>query len=447
MNIPSIFRTTDDPFEPGQGPRVVIVGGGFGGTNAARVLGKAGARVVIVDKNPYTTFQPLLYQVATGGLNPGDVTYRLRSFAARTPNCRFRRAKVTGVDFEGRRVECDNGGPIDYDYLIFAQGVGANYFGTPGAEEHAYTIYTRTDSVRTRDVILSNLEALDTNPQKNFDVIVVGGGPTGVEMAGTLAEMKSVGIPAIFPDVAIDRVHVTLVEMAEHLLMPFDARLRHYTRRQLHRRGVDVRTTTAIAEIREDSVLLKDGSTLPADLVIWAAGVGAHKDVAQWGMELGRGGRILVGPDLRVKGQDRVFAIGDGALIEDNPLPQLAQPAMQEGVWAARQIINLEAGRRTEKFSYFDKGTMATIGRNAAVVQMARFHGLKIDFTGFVAWIAWVALHLYFLLGGRNRLQSMINLAARYLTFSKQASGIIGDIVDERPDAAGAGDAARSKSD
>ena len=442
MNIPSVLRRPDAAFGPGPGPRVVIVGGGFGGTNAARVLGRAGARVVIVDKNPYTCFQPLLYQVATGGLNPGDVTYRLRSFAARTPNCRFRRARVTGVDLEARRVECDNGGPIDYDYLILAQGVGANFFGTPGAQEHSYTIYTRTDSVRTRDVILSNLEALDTDPGRNFDVVVVGGGPTGVEMAGTLAEMKSIGIPAIFPDVSVDRVHVTLVEMAEHLLMPFDARLRHYTRRQLHRRGVDVRTTTAIAEVREGSVLLKDGSTLPADMVIWAAGVGAHEDVMDWGLELGRGGRILVGPDLRAKGQDRVFAVGDGALIEDNPLPQLAQPAMQEGVWAAEQILELEAGRRTRSFSYRDKGTMATIGRNAAVVQMARLHGLRIDVTGFVAWLAWVGLHLYFLLGGRNRLQSMINLAARYLTFSRQASGIIGDIVDEGGDPGGAGPAA-----
>ncbi|SER92961.1 NADH dehydrogenase [Propionibacterium cyclohexanicum] len=430
MKFPMRLENSKEPYEPGQGPRVVIVGGGFGGLHAARELARVGCRVVIADKNPYTTFQPLLYQVATGGLNPGDVTYRLRSFAARLPGVRFRLTAVTGIDTGNRQVQCAEGGPIDYDYVILAQGVGANFFGIEGAKEHAHTIYTRSSSVAARDFILSNLESLDTHPKKNFDVIIVGGGPTGVEMAGTLAEMKSVGIPAIFPDVSIDRVHVTLVEMGEHLLAPFHPKLRHYTRRQLQRRGVDVRTTTAIAEVRDDSVLLKDGSTLPSDMVIWAAGVGAHKDVIDWGFELGRGGRIVTGPDLRVHGQDRVFAVGDGAIIDENPLPQLAQPAMQEGEFAARQILNLEAGRPTEKFEYRDKGTMATIGRNAAVVQLA-LDGHKLDFTGFPAWISWVALHLYFLLGGRNRIQSMINLGVRYLTFSKEGSGIIGDLVDE----------------
>ncbi len=430
MKFPVRLGSSEEPFEPGQGPRVVIVGGGFGGLHAAKALGRAGCRVIVADKNPYTSFQPLLYQVATGGLNPGDVTFRLRSFAARTPGVRFRLTAVTGIDVENRQVTCADGGPIDYDYVILSQGVGANFFGIEGAQEHTHTIYTRTSSVAARDQILSNLESLDAHPKKNFDVIIVGGGPTGVEMAGTLAEMKSIGIPAIFPDVSTDRVHVTLVDMGEHLLAPFRPRLRHYTRRQLQRRGVDVRTTTAISEVRADSVLLKDGSTLPADMVIWAAGVGAHKDVLDWGFELGRGGRIVTSPDLRVHGQDRVFAIGDGAIIDENPLPQLAQPAMQEGEFAARQILNLEAGRPTETFEYHDKGTMATIGRNAAVVQLT-LGGHKLDFTGAPAWAAWVALHLYFLLGGRNRLQSMINLGVRYLTFSKEGSGIIGDLVSE----------------
>ena len=268
------------PVLTGSKPRVVIVGAGFGGLAAAEKTAEAGCDVTLIDRNPYTTFQPLLYQVATGGLNPGDVTYRLRSFAANNgPHTHFRRACVTGIDTENRIVEVDNGDPISYDYLVLSQGVGANFFGTPGAAENSYTIYTRASSLRARDAIFTYLEDLDTQRDKTFDVIIVGGGPTGVEMAGTLAEMKSIGIPAIFPDVSTDRVHVTLVEMANHLLMPFDPALRHYTRRQLQKRGVDVRTNTAIAEVREDSVLLKDGQTLPADMVIWAAGVGAHKSV------------------------------------------------------------------------------------------------------------------------------------------------------------------------
>ncbi|QCV87558.1 NAD(P)/FAD-dependent oxidoreductase [Acidipropionibacterium jensenii] len=427
MQLSQLFPTLGhDAAFTSRHPRVAVVGGGFGGMAAAKALAAEGCHIDIIDRHPYTTFQPLLYQVATGGLNPGDVTYRLRSFAAKLgSHARFRRASVTSIDTENRLVHCDNGEPIEYDYLVLAQGVGANFFGTPGAAEHSYTIYTRGSSLTARDVIFSNLEALDTDVSKTFDVIIVGGGPTGVETAGTLAEMKSVGIPAIFPDVSIDRVHVTLVEMGSHLLAPFDSSLRHYTRRQLQKRGVDVRTDTAIAEVREDSVLLKDGHELPADMVIWAAGVGAHKVAMDWGFETGRGGRIVTDSNLRVHGQDRIFAVGDGAIIDDNPLPQLAQPAIQGGQLIARQIVNLENNRPLETFQYVDKGTMATIGRNAAVVQLA--NGPK--FTGFLAWLVWVTIHIYSLLGGRNRIQAMINLGSRYLTFNREAGAIVGDVL------------------
>lgn len=429
MPLPALFsRFGHDPAFTKDRPKVAVVGGGFGGMAAAKALAAEGCHVTIIDKNPYTTFQPLLYQVATGGLNPGDVTYRLRSFTAKLgAHARFRRASVTDIDTDARLVHVDNGEPIPYDYVVLAQGVGANFFGIPGAAERSDTIYTRASSLRARDVIFSHLEALDTDKTRSFDVIIVGGGPTGVETAGTLAEMKSVGIPAIFPDVSIDRVHVTLVEMGPHLLAPFDAGLRHYTRKQLQRRGVDVRTETAIKEIREDSVLLGDGQTLPADMVIWAAGVGAHKKAVGWGFETGRGGRIVTDKNLRVHGQDRIFAVGDGAIIDENPLPQLAQPAIQEGELVASQVVHLERGEALQEFSYVDKGTMATIGRNAAVVQLA--NGPK--FTGFPAWLVWVMIHIYSLLGGRNRIQAMVNLGSRYLTFNREAGAIVGDVLTE----------------
>lgn len=404
----------------------MIVGAGFGGLNAARRLSKEGCKVTIIDRNPYTQFQPLLYQVATGGLNPGDVTFSLRSFAARHKhNMRYRRATVTGIDTENKEVVCDNGGPISYDYLILSQGVGANFFGIPGAEEHAKSIYTRSEALSVRDLIFSGLEKLAVaRGDAGFSVVVVGGGATGVEMAGTLAEMQKIGLPQAFPEIRPAQVSVTLVEMAPHLLAPFDPSLREYTYRQLHERGVDVRLNTAISEVEETKVHYKDGTSQPADLVIWAAGIGGHEIVSEWGMPTGRGGRITVDENLLVTGHDDIFAIGDAAVIDDNALPQQAQPAIQMGQHAAQNILSLAKGQSLDPFRYVDKGTMATIGRNAAVVQLKQ--GPK--FTGFPAWAMWVGLHLYFLLGGRNRIQAMVNLGTRYLMYGQNAAAIVGDI-------------------
>lgn len=409
-------------------PHVVVVGGGFAGIKAARALVKKGLRVTVVDRHPYTTFQPLLYQVATGGLNPGDVTYSLRSLSAslRT-RMRFRRASVTGIDFEGRKVIVDAGEPIAYDHLVLAQGVGATFFGIPGADEYARSIYTRAEALEVRDVIFGQLEQLTTaDPKQRLVTVVVGGGATGVEMAGALAEMKSAGLPIAYPEINPARVEVILVEMGPTLLPPFDESLRDYTLRQLQHRGVDVRLNTAIKEVRPGEVLLADGTAQQADLVVWAAGVGGHEVVKDWGVPQGRGGRILVDDRLRVQGLDRVYAVGDAALIESAPLPQLAQPAMQTGEHVAEVILAVEEGREPEGFTYSDKGTMATIGRRAAVIQLP--NGLKV--TGLPAFLGWVVLHLYFLLGGRNRLQAMINLGARYVLYPRNANAIVGDLED-----------------
>lgn len=407
-------------------PHVVIVGGGFGGLRAAEYLARNKFRVTLVDRNAYTTFQPLLYQVATGGLNPGDITYSLRSFTGRFRRVmRFRRATVTGLDLDSRLVVTDVGEPIPYDYLVLAVGVGANYFGIPGAAEHARAIYTRAEALEVRDLVFGKVEDLTVGePNRGVSVVVVGGGATGVEMAGALAELKQQGLPIAYPELSPERVRVQLIEAGPSLLGPFDEKLRRYTLKQVRRRGVEVRLNTSISEVREDSVVLADGTSQQADVVIWGAGIGGHDIVRQWGLEQGRGGRIVVEDDLRVRGQDRVFAVGDCAITPDDPLPQVAQPAIQMGSHAAQMILALESGHESRPFAYADRGSMATIGRSAAVVELPQGPKLK----GFVAWLAWVVLHLSYLLGGRNRIAAMVNLGFRYLTYPRSANTIVGDI-------------------
>lgn len=415
--------------------RVVVVGGGFAGLNATSKLTDAGFHTTLVDRHPYTTFQPLLYQVATGGLNPGDITYALRRFVSNQKHHlgHFRRGTVTGVDTDKKVVHVSRGEDIPYDYLVLSQGVGAGYFGIEGAEVNSRSIYTRAAALDVRDIIFSGLEALSSanDRDRRFTVLVVGGGATGVEMAGTLAEMKSEALPVLYPELQIDAFRVVLVEMGDAVLPPFDPKLRDYSLDELRKRGVDVRLQTAIEKVEATRVEFKGGGSMDVDLVIWAAGVAAHPIVGEWGMPQGRGGRILVNPDLRVQGHDDVFAAGDAVLIEGNQLPQQAQPAIQMGQHAAEQIIRLQRGESTEPFTYHDKGTMATVGRNAAVVELQPMGPVPaMKFGGFLGWLTWVVVHLRSLLGGRNQLQAMINMGFRYLTWPKSATGILGDIKE-----------------
>lgn len=408
-------------------PHVVIVGAGFAGQCAVDQLakGKTRVRVTIIDQNLYSTFQPLLYQVATGGLNPGDVAYAVGGFAGRH-HARYLQGKLTSVDPASRVIRLADGREIHYDYLILAAGVSASYFGIPGAAENSFGLYTRRDSVVLRDHIMAGMERLSADadhPDREFAVTVVGGGATGVELAGTLAELRRAVLLATFPDIDPSRVHVRLVEMAPELVMPFHEKLRQYTYRQLVKRGVDVRLNTRILAVEPEGVKLGNGQTLRSDLTVWAAGVAASDEVSKWGLPQGKHGRITVGPDLRVTGQDRIFAVGDLGIDEDNPSPQLAQPALQEGKHAARQIQRLLAGQETTRFSYHDKGTMATIGRRSAIVQLA--NGLRM--TGTLAWLAWLGLHLIFLLGFRNRVTTLINLSWRYIAWGHGGGVIVGD--------------------
>ncbi|WP_375433587.1 NAD(P)/FAD-dependent oxidoreductase [uncultured Friedmanniella sp.] len=409
-------------------PHVVVVGAGFAGLSATAELAKEGFRVTLIDRHPYNTFQPLLYQVATGGLNAGDVTYSLRYFAARHAGVRFRRAGVSTIDHDALEVVCDDGVRVGYDFLVVGTGITTNHFGIPGAAEYTMSMYTRADALKVRDTIFGSMEIIAGMSEPNagaFTIVIVGGGATGVEMAGQLAELKTEALPKTYPELNPAQVKVVLVEMGEVLLAPFDDSLRQYALQELIKRGVDVRLKTAISEVHPDRVDLKDGSSMPVDLVIWAAGVSGSPVLREWGLPIGRGGRIEVNGDLRVIGFENVFAIGDASLTVEKPLPQLAQPAIQTGKFAARQIARLHRGLETETFSYHDKGTMATIGRGDAVLQMPV--GLKLR--GVTAWLGWIFLHIMYLLGGRNRLQTLLNLGSRYV-LPGRSNTIVGDVME-----------------
>jgi NADH:ubiquinone reductase (H+-translocating) len=408
-------------------PRVVVVGGGFAGLSAVRELRNDDVDVVLLDRYGYNTFQPLLYQVATGGLNPGDVTYPLRAFGSRFKNASYRKATVIDIDKANKQVVVADGPPVDYDYLILCTGVTANYFGIPGAEKYARTIYTRKAALRVRDQIFGSLEMTAQGKQGIPEpvVVVVGGGATGVEMAGTLAELRNYAVPVAYPEMDVKRVRVILVEMMDNVLMPFAPGLRDYTAQALRERGVELRLNTAVKEVREHSVVIGD-EEISSALTIWATGVAAHPVVQHWGVPQGRGGRIQTDPDMRVQGFEDIFAVGDvGA--RDKPAPQLAQPAIQGGKHAATQIRRLIAGQPTQEFVYKDKGNMATIGRNDAVVQLPS--GIKMK--GFPAWAAWVGLHIVTLTGNRNRFSTLTNLAVRYLSWAGNLNVIVGDPLDD----------------
>jgi NADH:ubiquinone reductase (H+-translocating) len=400
---------------------VVICGAGFGGLSAIKRLTRAGMQVTLVDGHLYSTFQPLLYQVATAGLNPGDVAYPAGGFVRRY-GAIYRHGVLDAIDSGSRRLKFTNGLELGYDYLIIATGVSAAYYGLKGAAEHTYGLYTRTDAIVLRDHVMAGFERLSVG-SGDLAITVVGGGATGVELAGTAAELRATVLGATFPDVDPSRVHVRLVEMAPFLLGPFHPKLREYARAQLVRRGVDIRLNTRIAEVTEKQVLLADGENLPSDITVWAAGVAAPQAVASWGLPQGKAGRIAVGPDLRVQGQDRIFAVGDIAINPDDPTPQLAQPALQMGRHAGAQIVRLHRQAATVPFAYHDKGTMATIGRRSAVVQLPS--GLRLR--GTLAWLAWFALHLFYLLGGRNRVSTLINLSYRYIFWGHGGAVIVGD--------------------
>jgi NADH dehydrogenase len=404
-------------------PRVLVLGGGFAGVGAAQKLENADAEVVLVDRHDYHTFQPLLYQLATGLLETTAVGHSLRDLLSRHDNTLVRKAQVTAIDLEQRRVEFEEIEPIAYDYLVLGLGAEVNFFGTAGAPAHAFPMYTLPHANQLKDHLLERWEAADREPSLIDDgalnVVVVGGGPTGVETAGAIAELYSGDFAKDYPEVSSDDARVILVEAGPELFPMFKPKLREYADKALTKRGVEVRTGTAVASVEPTRVTLKSGDTIAAHTLVWGAGLQGNPLVQALGLELQRGNRIGVGPDLTLPDHPEVYVVGDAAAITDakteQVLPQLGSVALQSGEHAGESIARRIAGKEPKPFKYKDKGTMATIGRGAAVVQML---GGK-TMTGVKAQAAWGAVHLALLPTNEDRAKAVVDWAGATMTHQR----------------------------
>jgi NADH dehydrogenase len=397
--------------DTGTRPRVVVLGGGFAGIGAARALKDVEADVVLVDAHNYHTFQPLLYQLATDLLETAVVGHALRDLFHEQPNVAVHEATVTGIDLERREAQFAEMAPLGYDYLVLALGAEVTFFGTPGAPEHAFPMYTLSDAVRLKDHILERWEAADRDPALVDDgalnVVVVGGGPTGVESAGALAELYRQSFAKDYPSLPQEKARIILVEAAPELFMMFKKNLRAYAKKELEKFGVEVLLGERVASVEPTRVALESGTVLDAHTLVWGAGLQANPIAASLGVELEKGNRIPVGPDLMVVGHPEVFAVGDVAWVTDTKtgkvLPQLGSVALQAGERAGANVARRVAGKESEPFAYHDKGTMATIGRGAAVIQTA--HGRTIK--GKTAALAWGTVHLALLSTGEDRAKAI----------------------------------------
>lgn len=404
-------------------PVVVIVGAGFGGLRAARALRRAPVEVVLLDRHNYHLFQPLLYQVATAGLEPEQIARPVRAILRRQRNFEFRLAEVTGVHLAERRLDT-TAGPLRYDYLILAIGGETNFFGLEGIARHGFGLKDVPDALRIRHTVLRNFEQaiLEPDPEQRrayLTFVVVGGGPTGVEMAGSLSELIRLVLAKDYPRLNLNDTRVLLLEATDRLLAGMPPRLGVAAADKLWRKHVEVRFGAAVADYDGVQVRLKSGEVIPARTLIWAAGVQAAPMRAGLdGVARARLGRLVVEPTLQAPGHPEVFVIGDAAYLEHDgrPLPMMAPVAIQQAATAAANVVRLLAGRPLRAFHYRDPGSLATIGRNAAVAYIK-----GIQFTGFVAWVVWLVIHLIQLIGFRNKMVVMLSWAWDYFFYDRAA--------------------------
>jgi NADH:ubiquinone reductase (H+-translocating) len=408
-------------------PHVVIVGAGFGGLGVAEQLAHVPVLVTLIDRHNYHTFQPLLYQVATSLLNAEDVGAPVRSIFRSQENVNFLLGTVTGINVPARTIQLDDGEEISYDYLVLAGGATVNYFGTPGAAEHAFPLYTLMNAVRLRNHVMQQFEAADRDANIIDDgalnFVVVGAGPTGVETAGALSDLFYNLLPNDYHQLAADKARITIVEMGKEVLAQFKENLRVYAKGELEERGVELRLGESVAEVGPTFVKLKSGEEIKTHTLIWAAGVRANPLADLLGMPQGRGGRVKLNADLSVPEHPEVFVAGDMGEVASNGevLPQLGSVAMQSGEHIGRQLARRILAEETQPFKYWDKGFMATIGRGSAVVEFPNQRTLH----GPLAYFAWLGVHLALLNGMRNRIETLWNWGWSALTHDRAARIII----------------------
>ena len=409
-------------------PRVVIVGAGLGGLAAERELRRMPVAVTLVDAHNYSTFPPLLFEAAVGVIVPEDIVRPVRSFLGRSAHTTFRLGEVVGIDWERTRLRLADGDELPFDYLILAPGVVASFGGVVGAGEHAVALKTVTDATRVRNSILRSFEDAAAHPARAgpeaTTIAIVGGGASGVELAGYLSDILLRSFVRDYPQIPRAHMRVTVVELGDELLPGFDRRLSRYAEAALRSRGVDVRLGTRVERVDAEGPMLEGGERIPASTTVWAGGVSAPAWLADAGVTVDRG-RIVVAADLRLPQHPNAFAIGDVAGVRSHSgalRPQVAQVAVQGGRHAARQIGRLIGGRSTRPFRYFDKGSMAMVGVYAAVLQSGR-----IRLTGRLAWIAWGLLHVAYLPGMSNRLRAMQTWRWWHVTHEAGARVLIDD--------------------
>ncbi len=419
-----------EPRDRSRRPRVVVLGGGFGGLSVARALRKAAVDVLLVDRTNHHLFQPLLYQVAMSGLSPAEIAWPIRSILRTQANAEVVLSDATAVDLAARTVTLVDDGEraVSFDYLVMATGAQTTYYGHADWERVTLDLKSLDDAVEVRRRVLLAFEEAErsTDPderRKLLTFVVIGGGPTGVELAGALAELARFVLAADFRNINARAARVTLIEASDRVLGTFAPKLSDKALSQLKDLGVDVVLNTKVTGIDAGGVDVGD-TRIDSATVIWAAGVGATPITKTLGVELDRAGRVVVEPDCTVPGHRNVFAIGDTALFlhqDGKPLPGVSPVAMQQGRFVARAIAADLAGRQRGTFHYVDKGSMATIGRSRAIAEMR-----QLKLSGFPAWVAWLAVHLFFLIGFKNRFFVLLDWIYAYFTYRRGARLITG---------------------
>lgn len=408
---------------------VVIIGGGFGGLSVARGLASAPVRVTLLDRSNHHLFQPLLYQVAMAGLSPGEIAVPIRSVLSRQENARVLLAEVTHVDFEKKRVETREALPLDYDYLVVATGAENSYFGHDDWARIAPGLKDLDDAVEVRRRVLLAFEAAEREPdptlqRQHLTFVVIGGGPTGVELAGAIAELATFVLARDFRAIHPDATRVVLVEGSERVLSGFDPKLSALAAKSLHEMGVEVRAGLRVTSMDESGVTCGT-ERIAASTVLWAAGVRGSGLSQKIGLPVDRQGRAIVEQDCSIAAHRDVFVIGDAATFitegHEHGLPGVSPVALQQGRFVARQIARSIVGAPRQRFKYRDKGSMATIGRSRAVAQVG-----KLQLSGFLAWMAWLCVHIFYLIDFRNRVVVLLDWAWAYFAYRRGSRLITG---------------------